>query len=141
MMQHNFYTKVKDGQPGPVYYSPVALADEELAGGDIVKVEVPEYPVDGYLYELGAASLVDGVWVAQWEQKDTPDRERIQTMLATRRRMDRDSLLAKCDWTQIADVPLTEEQKTAWKAYRQALRDVTSQPGFPWRVDWPTAPT
>lgn len=140
MTQRDFYAKVEDGQPGPVYYKPVALTEEELAVGGIVKVEVPEYPVDGYLYELGTASLVDGVWAAQWEQKDTPGRESAQTMLAKRRRMDRDSLLAKCDWTQIADVPLTEEQKTAWKDYRQALRDVTSQPSFPWRVDWPTEP-
>lgn len=139
-MQRNFYADVKDGQPGPVYHAPVALTDEELAGGAIVKVEVPEYPVDGYLYELSAASLVDGVWVAQWEQKDTPNRESIQTMLSMRRRVDRDALLAKSDWTQMADVSLTETQKTAWREYRQALRDVTSQAGFPWQVDWPTKP-
>lgn len=36
----------------------------------------------------------------------------------------RDEKLSKCDWTQIADVPLTEEQKTAWGIYRQALRDL-----------------
>ena len=36
----------------------------------------------------------------------------------------RDEKLTECDWTQIADAPLTEEQKTAWRTYRQALRDL-----------------
>lgn len=55
-------------------------------------------------------------------------------------RSDRDSRLARCDWTQLADTALTSAQKTAWKTYRQALRDVTEQPGFPESVEWPVAP-
>lgn len=52
-------------------------------------------------------------------------------------RVRRDELLASCDWTQMADAPLTKEQKTAWQTYRQALRDVTTQPGFPQELSWP----
>ena len=36
----------------------------------------------------------------------------------------RDELLLRCDWTQLSDVSLTEEQKTAWSVYRQQLRDL-----------------
>jgi hypothetical protein len=36
----------------------------------------------------------------------------------------RNNRLFECDWTQIKDVPLTEEQKTAWETYRQELRDL-----------------
>ena len=36
----------------------------------------------------------------------------------------RNKFLAECDWTQFPDAPLTEDQKTAWRAYRQALRDL-----------------
>jgi len=36
----------------------------------------------------------------------------------------RDQKLAECDWTQGNDSPLSEEQKTPWKVYRQALRDL-----------------
>ncbi len=36
----------------------------------------------------------------------------------------RNSLLTECDWTQLADVPLTTECKTAFADYRQALRAV-----------------
>ena len=53
----------------------------------------------------------------------------------------RDQKLTQCDWTQIADVPLTEEQKTAWATYRQALRDVPANTEDPKNPVWPTAPT
>jgi hypothetical protein len=60
--------------------------------------------------------------------------------LARAARAERTARIAGCDWTQIADAPLTAAQKTAWKAYRQALRDLTSQPGFPQQIDWPVEP-
>jgi len=53
----------------------------------------------------------------------------------------RDFKLSECDWTQIADVPLTEEQKTAWATYRQALRDLPANTEDPKNPVWPTAPT
>lgn len=55
-------------------------------------------------------------------------------------RKDRAEMLSRCDWTQMPDAPLTAEQKQAWLDYRQALRDLPTQPGFPWDVTWPTAP-
>ena len=51
---------------------------------------------------------------------------------------DRDLLLSNTDWTQLPDVP--EEVKQKWTAYRQALRDITSQPGYPLDVQWPSTP-
>lgn len=35
---------------------------------------------------------------------------------------------------------MSEEQKNAWRAYRQALLDVPQQPGFPYNIQWPTKP-
>jgi len=52
----------------------------------------------------------------------------------------RDYFLAESDWTQLVDVSLTEEQKEAWATYRQALRDITKQPGFPESIEWPSTP-
>jgi hypothetical protein len=52
----------------------------------------------------------------------------------------RNEALARSDWTQLPDVPLTLEQKTAWATYRQALRDITAQPGFPDNINWPMKP-
>ena len=53
-------------------------------------------------------------------------------------RAKRQSLLVASDWTQLPDVPL--ETKTAWAIYRQALRDITDQAGFPFDVVWPVFP-
>ena len=52
-------------------------------------------------------------------------------------RADRNARLAATDWTQIAD---STADKPAWAAYRQALRDVPAQVGFPQSVTWPQEP-
>lgn len=52
----------------------------------------------------------------------------------------RNVFLTRSDWTQMPDAPLSAEQKAAWATYRQALRDITAQAGFPANVVWPTAP-
>lgn len=55
-------------------------------------------------------------------------------------RVERDAMLAGCDWTMVEDVPLSANEKAAWTAYRQALRDVPEQGGFPWVIEWPVRP-
>ena len=52
-------------------------------------------------------------------------------------RTSRNDKLKECDWTQITDATV---DKTAWATYRQALRDMTAQAGFPWTITWPDAP-
>jgi len=56
--------------------------------------------------------------------------------LAEKERLKRDSLLAKTDWRASSDLTLSAE----WATYRQALRDVPSQAGFPNSINWPTEP-
>jgi uncharacterized protein (DUF1330 family) len=56
---------------------------------------------------------------------------------ATSVRQQRGEKLKDSDWTQVADAPVDQ---ATWAAYRQALRDVTAQAGFPWTIDWPVAP-
>ena len=52
-------------------------------------------------------------------------------------RAKRNRLLSECDWTQTADAPVN---KTSWAVYRQVLRDLPQQNGFPWSVEWPVTP-
>jgi len=52
-------------------------------------------------------------------------------------RTSRTQKLKDCDWTQIND---STADKAAWATYRQALRDITKQTGFPWIVEWPVQP-
>ena len=56
---------------------------------------------------------------------------------AANARNQRDTLLTQTDWTQVADAPV---DKAAWAAYRQALRDVPQQIGFPTTITWPEKP-
>lgn len=60
--------------------------------------------------------------------------------LAVAIRAERDRLLAESDWTQLPDSPLDEADKATWAAYRQALREVPQQIGFPDEVAWPGKP-
>ena len=55
-------------------------------------------------------------------------------------RAERNQLIAASDWTQVADAPLTQNERARWREYRQRLRDVPQQPGFPASVDWPAEP-
>ena len=52
----------------------------------------------------------------------------------------RQRLLYSSDWTQIPNNPLTSEQQAAWATYRQELRDIPSQSGYPFNVIFPTPP-
>lgn len=52
----------------------------------------------------------------------------------------RKTLLQQSDWTQIPNNPLTAEKQEEWAVYRQQLRDITSQSGYPFNVVWPTQP-
>ena len=57
--------------------------------------------------------------------------------LASEARAKRNELLAASDWTQVLDAPVDQ---TAWAIYRQELRDITTQPGFPENINWPMQP-
>jgi hypothetical protein len=52
----------------------------------------------------------------------------------------RNRLLYESDWTQLPNGPLSFELQTAWAAYRQHLRDIPTQSGFPTDVVWPERP-
>jgi hypothetical protein len=69
----------------------------------------------------------------QWQ--DTRTQAEIAAEVVSRR----NQLLQDSDWTQLPDVPLPT--KPAWATYRQALRDITLQSGFPFTINWPEAPT
>ena len=82
---------------------------------------------------------VNGQWFTHYIAV-TPDDEQKAAMdaeQAKRVRDDRNKRLADCDWTQLPDAPVDRD---VWAAYRQALRDVSLQPGFPWTIEWPEQP-
>lgn len=60
--------------------------------------------------------------------------------LANAARIERDRLLSACDWTSLPDAPLDAAARSDWTSYRQALRDVPAQIGFPDNFAWPSLP-
>lgn len=81
--------------------------------------------------------LQDGQPVERSEEEIEVDRVPIQASSA---RAQRDKLLAATDWAVLPDSPLDESSKTSLKTYRQALRDVPQQEGFPNNISWPNMP-
>lgn len=98
-------------------------------------VLVPPYQTsarDG-IYESG------GQWFTKYIaiEPDDDGKAAMDAAQAERIRADRNQRLADSDWTQLADAPING---TAWATYRQKLRDVPAQPGFPWDPAWPQQP-
>jgi len=129
----------------------------EALGADVVFEGAQATGGTVYQYSVyGGVEQIDGKWYTKWNlgpsffqtedadgnittaaqneanYKATKDAEQAKSVRATR-----GEKLAESDWTQVADAPV---DKAVWATYRQALRDVTAQSGFPWTVTWPDAP-
>ena len=104
----------------------------------IADVQQPDIDYTQNLVD-GTPKLVGGVWTRNWLISDASTEQIAErtTGKSLMVRNERNGRLAACDWTQLADAPV---DATAWATYRQALRDVPDQPGFPWDVTWPIAP-
>lgn len=86
-----------------------------------VAIEIPPPPGDNLVFDHWLER-----WVPALGQDTRPIIER------------RNRMLADSDWTQIPDSQVPN--KAEWAAYRQALRDITNQPGFPLSFTWPAKP-
>jgi hypothetical protein len=141
---------------------PQQLSEELLNdfGADVV-FEGPQ-ATGGTVYQYSQAQgveQVDGKWYTKYVlgptfidtvengvtttalQHETAYKAQKDAEQAKKVRATRDAKLAECDWTQVADALLDAPvDKAVWATYRQALRDITTQTGFPWTVEWPDAP-
>lgn len=82
----------------------------------------------------------DQRWTQVWSVRDMTPEEiaRRDEDQAASVRMIRSGLLLKSDWTQGKDIP--DSVSSGWATYRQALRDISKQAGFPWAIEWPSQP-
>ena len=115
----------------------------DLAAAGVVIVEPCTImaPDDEYLKDLQAVRQPDGTWKETWVRLETTEEYKTAATVRKTQQVlgDRQAYLNYSDWTQMPDVVLAN--KTEWATYRQLLRDVTAQPGFPWSVAWPQRPT
>ena len=74
---------------------------------------------------------------AEWDAMEAQYASEADTRKAEQIRQERNSLIQQSDWMANSDVTMSDE----WRTYRQALRDITAQAGFPNEVTWPTKPS
>ena len=89
-----------------------------------------------FIMKDGVKTPMTDAEIAEWEAHKAAVESARPTELAKSVRRERDLLLAETDWWASSDLTMTAEQT----AYRQALRDVPSQEGFPDTVTWPVKP-
>ena len=130
-------------------------------GGDVVLEGPQATPVDRYGFNFrNGVEQIDGKWFTKYSvgpvftdrpaEGDQPAMTAAEQMDAYKAikdteqaksvRQQRDDKLKESDWRVIRALESNTPQDFAWAAYRQALRDITAQPGFPWAIDWPENP-
>lgn len=106
------------------------LWTKKMLKNAVIKGWITQDEYDGIVGVTDAPAEADG------SSATAPDYDQ----MATDVRAKRDALLAASDYTQATDYPSTYAARTAWAEYRQQLRDVTKQAGFPANVVWPVPP-
>jgi hypothetical protein len=114
-----------------LFSSTFIAADIKADTHEIVTGPAPEEWIGGGVLAFdGSWSISDQSAYDQYQQGKTEYR-------AADVRTERNAKLSASDWTQVADAPVDKDE---WAAYRQALRDISDQEGFPWTIVWPVAP-
>jgi len=105
----------------------------------VVEQTPPSYDPSSQTLVETNPELIDGEWSQAWQIIDTTSEQSAErnALKAEEVRNERNRRLTASDWTQLPDVI---SDKDGWAAYRQALRDVPEQEGFPWEVVWPQEP-
>lgn len=92
-----------------------------------ILVSADPYIQDGWVYTVQVRNMNEEELAAHMASK------------AAQKRADRDRALADCDWRVIRSIEISEPLDADWATYRQALRDLPQQPGFP-DIDLPRSP-
>ena len=139
------HLKISNGQPetysigqlrrdNPQTSFPKSPSDALLADWGVYPYTVQDQPTVDYMTQTltqTALEQVNGAWTQGWEVSNRPTEDASRNI-----RSHRGNLLQQTDWMALIDNTMTPE----WAAYRQALRDITAQEGFPFSVIWPTKP-
>jgi len=141
------FVKVTNGQPSKYPYTlgelrrdnphtsfPKQVPDSVLAAYDVYPVQaVPAPAVDSKTHRVSqSVQNIDRTWTQVWRVLELP----IETA-SVNVRAHRDRLLSETDWIVIMHTERGTNIPMEWEVYRQALRDITAQEGFPYSVTWP----
>ena len=123
---------------------PAVMSEEELAEWGVFAVEeeiTPAYNEQTESIDLQAPSLVNGLWLRAWlvTSASTEEMEQRKIIKSAEVRRRRNRLLSETDYSQISDFQGSEAEKLNFAQFRQQLRDLPQQEGFPFSYVWPNA--
>ena len=121
----------------PSQWTPALV--EELGLDPVFESPTPIVTRYQTAFKNGVEQDAQGRWLWKWSISEMDDDAKAakDAEQAKNIRSDRDKRLSDTDWTQVADAPV---DKAVWATYRQALRDVPAQAGFPYDITWPSKP-
>jgi hypothetical protein len=140
---------------GTIPHAPFPITLEWMEANGIDPVFEGPQATGGTVYQYsqfaGIEQAQDGKWYTKYvlgpvfadiEGKTAAEQEaeykaRKDAEQASAVRQTRNQRLSQSDWTQLED---STADKAAWATYRQALRDMSEQEGFPWTIQWPEQP-
>lgn len=131
-------TDLKLDNPGTSFTKTVG--NEAAAGFNCFPVTPADPPSYDHTVNLERKAIQQGDhWVEQWISTPATAEEILERTASKENevRFERNERLSSCDWTQLPDAPV---DASVWSNYRQQLRDITDQAGFPWNVQWPVSP-
>lgn len=120
---------------------PKIVNEETLNQYNMFKVQATEKPEQDYRKNYNVEVVnQNNIWLEVWRETDATQEEIAErtNIQAAEIRNKRNDLLVSTDWTQGKDI--AEVVSSAWATYRDALRNIPQQPGFPWAVVWPQKP-
>ena len=133
----------------PSQWTPALV--EELGLDPVFESPTPTTTRYQVAFKDGVEQDAQGRWLWKWSigpiftdneegtaaEQEAAYKARIDAEAAKAVRATRDGKLAECDWTQLSD---SQVDKAVWATYRQSLRDVPAQAGFPYDITWPSKP-
>jgi hypothetical protein len=143
------YIKLNNGVPQPYSIAqlkrdnpntsfPAVLTDASLKQRGIYKVTILPTPgydnLTQYLKESDVYE-VDGRWQRHYIVATLPEAQATDNVKA-----ERNKRLSESDWVVAKAAEVQNPAPPEWVAYRQLLRDVTAQAGFPFNIVWPVKP-
>lgn len=144
------FVKVTNGQPSKYPYTladlcrensqtsfPKEIPFDTLAEYDVYFVQDTLAPNIDYKTHRHQQKVeyINNVWMQVWQIVELPIEEASKNV-----RAHRDRLLVETDWLGMRAYESNQNMPMEWVTYRQALRDITTQTGFPYSVEWPNKP-
>jgi hypothetical protein len=122
-------------------YDPLvqSLTRDEMPHKEVIRLKTQEDATDPFTGEVDQSQVGEPIYGNRWLIGYTVE-DKPLTVAKDNIRKERDTLLSETDWVIVMHTEKGTNIPLDWEMYRQGLRDITEQVGFPYTVEWPTKP-